>query len=133
MIKKNKKDVLEIFNRLKKILAAKPPIQAMVSEVRMMKFKVKPIAGDVSFLQLNNKHLIETLWSLGKLDETFHKEFRYINADQREVFFRIFDDLYQQFQNQLNKVNIKSELKTNLPQLLELEIFKELPTNKRSN
>lgn len=133
MIKKNKKDVLEIFNRLKKILAAKPSIQDMVSEVRMMKFKVKPITGDVSFLQLNNKHLIETLWSLGKLDETFHKEFRYINANQKEVFFRIFDDLYQQFQSQLNKVNIKSELKTNLPQLLELEIFKELPTNKRSN
>ena len=133
MIKKNKNNVVDIFNRLKKILATKPSNQDMVSEVRMMKFKVRPISGDISLLRLNNAHLIEALWSLGKLDETFQKEFRHINADQKEVFFRFFDDLYQQFQSQLNRVNIKPEIKARLPEMLEMEIFKELPTSKKFN
>ena len=47
----------------------------MFEEVRMMKFKIKPIQGDVSAFNLKNERFIESLWSLGKLDEFFHKEF----------------------------------------------------------
>lgn len=133
MAKKNNKDVIEIFSNLKKTLGAKLPIEKMYEEVRMMRFKIKPISGDISLLQLKNHRLIEMLWSLGKLDEVFQREYRKLPSDQKEVFFRIFDNLYQQFQDQLNKININPEVKSNLPQVLEMEIFKDMSTKKKLN
>ncbi len=132
MAGKNNKDVVTIFHQLKKALAAKPTTKKMFDEVRMMKFKIRPISGDVSLLALNNIHLIETLWSLGKLDETFQRELRKLSNDQKEIFFRMFDELYQQFQNQLNKITIRQEVKSSIPKLLEMEIFKDL-SSKRVN
>lgn len=133
MIKKNGKDVVEIFHELKKVLAAKPSTKVMFEEIRMMKFKIRPISGDVSLLQFDNSRLIETLWSLGKLDETFQKEFQRLSKDQKEVFFRMFDELYLQFQSQLNKISVRPEAKSSIPQMLEMEIFKDLTAKKRVN
>ncbi|MBI4225636.1 hypothetical protein HY612_00820 [Candidatus Roizmanbacteria bacterium] len=133
MTKKNSKDVIEIFSNLKKALGAKPPIEKMYDEIRMMRFKIKPISGNISLLQFKNQRLIETLWSLGKLDEVFQREYRKLSVDQKEVFFRLFDSLYQQFQDQLNKTDINPEVKSNLPQVLEMEIFKEISTKKKVN
>lgn len=133
MGKKNSRDVLEIFSALKKILGAKPPIEKMYEEIRMMRFKIKPISGDISLLQLKNRGLIETLWGLGKLDEVFQTEYDKLANDQKEVFFRLFDNLYQQLQNQLNKINVSPEVRSNLPQILEMEIFKDTPAKKKAN
>ena len=133
MTKKNSKDIIEIFSNLKKALGSKPPIEEMYDDIRMMRFKIKPISGDVSLLQLKNSRLIETLWSLGKLDEVFQREYKKLSEDQKEVFFRLFDNLHQQFQDQLNKVNINPEVKSNLPQILEMEIFKDISTKKKVN
>src|SRR3990167_5337971 len=107
MSKKNGKDVVEIFSKLKKALGVRPPIEKMYEEIRMMRFKIKPISGDIFLLQLKNHRLIETLWGLGKLDEVFQKEYKKLASEQKEAFFRIFDNLYQQFQDQLSKINIK--------------------------
>ena len=133
MVKKNNRDILEFFSSLKKTLGAKPPIEKMYEEIRMMRFKIRPISGDVFLLQLKNRGLIETLWGLGKLDEVFQREYNKLADEQREVFFRLFDNLYQQFQNQLNKINVNPEVKTNLSQFLEIEIFKDIPTKKKIN
>jgi len=133
MTKKNSQDVIEIFTNLRKALGSKPPIEEMYEEIRMMRFKIKPISGDVSLLQLKNQGLIEALWSLGKLDEVFQKEYKKLSGDQKEVFFRLFDNLYQQFQDQLNKINVNPEVKSNLPQILEMEIFKDISTRKKLN
>ena len=133
MVKKNNRDILEFFSSLKKTLGAKPPIEKMYEEIRMMRFKIRPISGDVFLLQLKNRGLIETLWGLGKLDEVFQREYNKLADEQREVFFRLFDNLYQQFQNQLNKINVNPEVKTNLSQFLEIEIFKDIPTKKKVN
>lgn len=133
MAKKNNRDIVEIFGNLKKTLGAKPSFEKMYAEIRMMRFKIKPISGDISLLQLKNQRLIEALWSLGKLDEVFQREYKYLAEDQKEAFFRLFDNLYEQFQHQLNKINIKPEVKSNLPQVLEMEIFKEAPAKKKLN
>lgn len=133
MPKKNSRDVLAIFAHLKKVLETKPPIDRMYEEVRMMKFKIRPIAGDITLLQLKNNHFIETLWSLGKLDEMFQKEFNKLSNPEKEVFFRMFDNLHQQFQGQLNKLSVNPQVRSNIPQILEIEIFKEMPARKKLN
>ena len=133
MRKGNKQDVVEIFSKLKKALASKPTIKQMYEDIRMMKFKIRPISGDISLLKLKNLQLIETLWSLGKLDEVFQKEYLRLEKEQKEVFFRLFDNLYLQLQDQLNRIDINTEVKPPLPQVLEMEIFKDIPAKKKVN
>ena len=74
MRKKINKDILSLINNIQKIISTKPNTDQMFEEVRMMKFKIKPIQGDLMSFNLKNQHFIESLWSLGKLDEFFFRE-----------------------------------------------------------
>lgn len=133
MRKRHNHQVIDIFSKLKKALGTKPSLDKMYDEIRMMRFKIRPISGDVSLLQFKNSELIEALWGLGKLDEVFQKEYDNLGNDQKEVFFRLFDNLYHQYQEQLNKININKELKPKLSQVFEMEIFKDITARKKTN
>ncbi|MBI2641724.1 hypothetical protein HYW87_03980 [Candidatus Roizmanbacteria bacterium] len=133
MKRKNDKDVLKIFGDFEKILHNKPSIEKMYEDVRMMKFKIRPVSGDISLLNMGNTRFIETLWSLGKLDEIFQKEFKKLQPEQQEVFYRLFDDMYQKFQHQLNTINLKPDNPVERAQIFEVEIYKEASLKKKHN
>lgn len=133
MSKGNNNNIIDIFSKLKKALGTKPSHEKMYEEIRMMRFKIRPISGDISLLQLKNHQLIETLWGLGKLDELFQKEYDKLGNNQKEIFFRLFDNLYSQYQDQLNKININKEIKPRLSQVFEMEIFKDITARKKVN
>lgn len=96
-----------------------------MDEVRMMHFKIRPLQGDVSLLDLREDKLIETLWNLGKLDEFYQKHNNRLSSNQKSIFFNFFDEIYGKFQNQLNKLNLRSTVKTDVPSTIEMEIFKD--------
>jgi hypothetical protein len=124
---------LKILTNFQKLLEQKPPRAQMFSELRMMKFKVHPVIGDITHLNFNSEQLIETLWSLGKLDELFQNAYKKLSAKDKRLFIQAFDDIYQKLQIQLNSINLKaSQLPTTSP-LLEMEIFKERTTRKKLN
>lgn len=98
----------------------------MVDDVRMMRFKIRPVTGDIGALNFDNTQFIETLWSLGKLDEFFHEHISSLSKDEKQIFFRLFDGLYQEYQNKLSKINIKSEeFEIDRDANFEVEIFRE--------
>lgn len=134
MRKKTSKDILSLFGSIQKIISSKPATNQMFKEVQMMKFKIKPIQGDLMSFNLKNEQFIESLWSLGKLDEFFYKEFPVLTKKEKEVFIKIFDSLYFKYQQQLNQTNLQQRklplIKTGL---LELEIYKEGKLNKKVN
>lgn len=128
------KDILSLINNIQKIISTKPNTNQMFEEVRMMKFKIKPIQGDVSAFNLKNEKFIESLWSLGKLDEFFHKEFPHLSKKEQEIFLRFFDNLYFKYQQQLNQINLQpAKMTVTKTGLLELEIFKEGKLRKKVN
>lgn len=116
----------------KELVEHRPTLRKMYEEVRMMKFVIRPLQGDITQVDFNDSHLIETLWSLGKLDEFFQKRIKSVPANQKETFLRLFDNLHQQFQGQLNKLHLKPE-KNRAPSTLEMEIFKQKTLPKKSN
>lgn len=134
MNKKINKDIISLFGEIQKIISGKPSINQMFEEVQMMKFKIKPIQGDLMSFNLKNEQFIESLWSLGKLDEFFHKEFPVLSKKDKEIFTKIFDSLYFKYQQQLNQTNLQQK-KVNLTKtgLLELEIYKERKMKKKVN
>lgn len=134
MRKKSDSDVLYLLRNFQRdILEKKPAAEKMYEEVRMMHFKIRPIQGDISLLNLNDNQLIEILWSLGKLDEFFQKEIKKLAPKQKEFFFRYFNNLQQKFQDRLNKLNLKQERIIERSAIFELEIFRERLLKKKIN
>ncbi len=132
-MKKSKKvDVLKLLGKFQNIITNKPTDKKMLEEVQMMNFKIRPLQGDISILDLKDKQLIEALWSLGKLDEFFKKEYHKISVRSRPLAFKIFQDLSQKFQERLNGININQEKPLKQPSVLEMEIIKE-PSLKKPN
>ena len=126
MRKKSNTDVLEIVSKFQKnILEKKPSNDEMEKEVRMMKFKVKPVIGDISILNLKNTNFIEVLWSLGKIDEFFQNQVDTIGDDQRDIFYKLLDEIYEKYQDELNMVDLKKESLSQGSTGFEMEIFKE--------
>lgn len=109
----------------KNILGRKPSLEIMMDEVRMMHFKIRPLQGDVSLLDLRENKLIETLWNLGKLDEFYQKHNNRLSSDQKTIFFNFFDEVYRKFQIQLNRLNLRSSAQAEIPSTIEMEIFKD--------
>ena len=121
-------DVVDMFQKFQNdVLEKKPDFEQMFSDVQMMQFKVRPVTGDIAGLNFDNYIFIETLWSLGKLDEFFHQHVTGLNKTEKKVFYQLFDGLYQQYQSQLNKVNLKTDLPDTAKTegAFEVEIFRE--------
>ena len=126
MRKKSNTDVIEIVSKFQKnILENKPSDDQMYQDVRMMKFKVKPVLGDISILNLKNNTLIEILWSLGKIDEFFQNQSDKLDDTEREVFYKLLDTIYENYQDRLNTVDLKKESMSQSATGFEMEIFKE--------
>lgn len=130
MKKKVKGDVLEIISNFQKSLVNQPSTEKMYQEIKMMKFKVRPIQGNLAEVNLNNIEFVKTLWSLGKLDEFFHKEFYRLSAKKKDLFLKIFDDIYSKYQQDLNKINLQWVKGTHEKHTLEVEIYKDIKVKK---
>lgn len=128
-------DLVDIFNTFQRtVLEKKPPLLQMYNDVRMMNFKIRPLYGDLSILNFKNSGFVETLWSLGKLDEFFNKQIKNVSEDQRTVFHRLFDDMYHNYHERLNTLHMKSEEINNIPGVgFELEIFREHKEKRKLN
>ncbi|PIQ73779.1 hypothetical protein COV58_00665 [Candidatus Roizmanbacteria bacterium CG11_big_fil_rev_8_21_14_0_20_36_8] len=119
-------DVVDkIHNFQKKVLSMIPPSKEIEHDVRMMNFKIKPLMGTITNLDFGNSEFVLTLWRLGKLDEFFRKELRGMNNKQKDVFFRMVNDLRRNLQNELRRINISEQNPKKVPLAFEIEIVKD--------
>ncbi|VVA44556.1 conserved hypothetical protein [Candidatus Roizmanbacteria bacterium] len=133
-MKKINKDIISLFGNIQRVISSRPAVDQMYAEVQMMKFKIKPIQGDLMSFNLKNEQFIESLWSLGKLDEFFFREVPSLSKKEKEIFMKFFDSLYFKYQQQLNQSNLQQRrLTLKRTGLLELEIYKERKLKKKVN
>jgi len=129
--KKLTKNMSQLVGSFQSLVKNKPPINQMYEEIRMMKFRIRPLQGNVLSVNLNNEKFIEVLWSMGKLDEFYQNEFSSLTPKNKQLFIKVFEDLHIQFQEELNRVNLLKGRYSKKPQTLEMEIYKE--KNKKIN
>mgnify|MGYP001613002858 FL=1 len=131
---KKKTDLLEeIVNFQSELLKNKPTDQIMFEQVRMMRYKIRPLQGDISILDLKNKKFIEILWNLGKLDEFFNKRKNFLNNRQREIFYSFFEGIYAKLQHQLNHLDLKFDQNDDSSSIIEMEIVREISRKRKLN
>jgi len=124
---------MESLRNMQKILENRPDSQEMLREITMMRFKIKPIFGNITEVDLNDFRLIETLWSLGKLEEFFKSEYPRIPVKERHSFIRILDSVKDRLKENLNKIDMKRHNPKNATSLIEMEILREIPRKKQVN
>ena len=129
-------DILDLFKSFKTdVLDKKRSHEQMVREVSMMKFKIRPLQGDVSKLNFSNATFVETIWQLGKMDDFIEKHLHEIDKKQEHAFFHYFEGMYKQLQNTLNNLHFNSQKGDIFAKrdFIEMEIYKERKNKKLSN
>lgn len=133
-MRKKAQDAIKLFvDFQKKLSGNKVSSERMYEELQMMRFRIRPLQGDISSLNFKDKDLIEILWRLGKLDEFFQQEHGRLSSSQRKTFFQLFDDLHQQYQERLGALNLKSDEDLEFSSTIEMEIYKEERPHKKTN
>ncbi len=108
MAHRTKTDVVQMIHDFQKtVLDQQPSYEDMVSDVRMMRFRVRPVEGDIMKLNFGNTEFVEILWSLGKLDEFFQYVAPTLSKKEKDVFNTLFDRLYQNYQRKLHHINLR--------------------------
>ncbi len=119
----------DLYERIKlfqqRTLTNKPSKDEMISEVRMMNFKVRPVYGNISKLDFTNNDFINALWSLGKLDEFFKEQFPQVDDEERDVFFKLVDDMRVSLQQKLNHAYKAEKTPKENKIFFEIEIYKD--------
>lgn len=119
----------DLYERIKlfqqRTFSNKPSRDEMISEVRMMNFKVRPVYGNITKLDFNNNDFLNALWSLGKLDEFFKEEFPNVEDEDREIFFQLVDDMRVSLQKKLNTAYSLKESPKQEKTVFEVEIYKD--------
>jgi len=133
MTNKNRIDIVDSLNQIKKILFAQPDYQKMRDEIRMMGFKVKPLVGNVAEVNLQDLRLMEIIWRLGKLEEFFIRDFDKIPVKQQPSFLRIFEMVKKRLQDSLIRLDIRQNNPQNSSPWVEMEIIKEIPHQDKIN
>ncbi|GAB4218677.1 MAG: hypothetical protein Fur009_0710 [Candidatus Microgenomates bacterium] len=129
MKRKKTQDIIDELLNFQKTLEKKPSLPEMFEQIKMMKFKFRPIQGSLINLDFNNKKLVEILWSLGKLDEFFMRKINKLkNEQEKERFFEFFSQIFNDYQQKLNKLPLSTTKKTSdqIKNILEIEIYKDL-------
>lgn len=126
--------VIELIKKITtEIENARPSREQMIEEIKMMKFKIKPIVGDIFEVTKREEVFLESLWKIGKIEEIITGNINKLTEEEKETLFRYLEN----FQNQMEK-KISSSFRQLPPGLnenitiLELEVFKEGKKNKRS-
>ncbi|GIW64357.1 MAG: hypothetical protein KatS3mg092_0290 [Patescibacteria group bacterium] len=126
MRRKKTQDIIEELIQFQKSLEKKPSFEEMFTQIKMMKFRLKPIQGSLINFDFQNKKFVEILWSLGKLDEFFMKKINdFQNDEEKERFFQFFTQICNNYQEKLNKIPV-SKIQNNFDNIniLEVEIYK---------
>lgn len=133
---KKKPDLLEdIVDFQRNLIKNKPSHKIMYEQVRMMRYKIRPLQGDISTLDFTNTKFIEILWNLGKLDEFFNKKKNILNRKQREILYGFLENVYAKLQHQLNHLNLKIDEteKDSSSSIIEMEILREFGKKRKLN
>ena len=103
----------------------RPAFKIMLRDIQMMRFKIRPIIGDISSLNEMNNEVIALLWKIGRIDEIIHASFKDLAEDDQDQLLEYLQHMELQTENDLRRV-LRQKPNTKTNNLLKLEVFREL-------
>jgi|SRR3989344_4546195 len=104
-----------------------PPTGEMVADLKMMRFKIRPISGDLFTLNSGNRgSLLISMWRLGKIEETVRVAFKTLPTEEMESLFDYLDEIQEKFNQGFGyDENGTFFANTRPTRMLRLEIFRD--------
>lgn len=135
-LKKNEKkeDVISLLSYYQKtVIINKPTLEIMLDEIKMMNFKIRPLSGDFSLINGMDSKLIEMIWNLGKLDQLYREKENLLKSKDRKLFMKFFESIHEKFQKDLGNLKIKNNEQNEPSNILEMEVYREVPRSRKVN
>ncbi len=124
--KDSNKDIFAVmvdFNQ--NVLQHMPSVSTMREEVSMMDFKIRPVQGDISALDLTSNKFIEALWCMGKLDELYQNDICDYEESDRELFSQFTTNIQNRYTSELQRLVSTQTNKQEKAPYVEIEIYRE--------
>lgn len=128
------KTAFTLIQKMKReIEETQPSTQLMIDEIKMMRFKIRSVQGDIDFLTKKNHGFITALWKIGKIDEIVSIEAQQLDEEEKKIFFNYIESQQYNMQKELH-VNLPATSHTSQNQvaILEIEIVKERKINNKT-
>lgn len=119
-------NLLDLVKKItQEVEKSNPSIEQMIEEIKMMQFKIRPIAGDI-FQLLSQKHAFLTwLWRIGKVDEIVSRYLKNLTPKEREIVFDYLNRWYEEYEKKMASSFLSFQEKPDPSfMVLELEVFR---------
>ncbi len=129
-----KRNALDIIREIThEIEGRKLPLEIMVRDIQMMRFKIRSTFGDISSLDTMHYEFIHALWKIGRADEIVTNSLDDLNEDDQEALIEFFKNIEEEIQQNIrDSLNLKV-LSEEDEGVLKLEIFKDTPVKSTVN
>lgn len=100
--------------------------EQMIEEIKMMKFKIRPISGDVFYLITHDMGFLESIWRMGKIEEIVSQSIDKLDAREKDILYKYLDDLEWRAQQKImSTIENLPYVEQNKVRLIQLEVFKD--------
>jgi hypothetical protein len=104
------------------------PLEAMVRDIQMMGFKIRPIMGDISAIGAMHDEVVRSLWKIGKIDEIISGAIYDLEEDDQDRLIDYLRKMEIEAENRIRD-SIQGRNKLSKKQLLKIEVFKDVFTD----
>lgn len=109
-----------------------PSLENKLKDVQMMRFKVRSIIGDISFVDKMDTQIIDYLWKIGKIDQIISEHIDTIGEEDQDTLMSYFHSIESHMRESIRHSFELKPASKKAP-TLKLEIFKELELQEVSN
>lgn len=103
-------------------------LEAMVRDIQMMGFKIRPLVGDISTIAKMHDEVVRSLWKIGKIDEIISSSIYDLEEDDQDRLIDYLKKMETQAEDHIRE-SIQKRNKLSKKQLLKIEVFKDLFTD----
>ncbi len=103
-------------------------LEAMVRDIQMMGFKIRPLVGDISTIAKMHDEVVRSLWKIGKIDEIINSSIYDLEEDDQDRLIDYLKKMETQAEDHIRE-SIQKRNKLSKKQLLKIEVFKDLFTD----
>lgn len=93
----------------------------ILEDIKTMRFKIRPLEGDINRLNAFDPNLLSSLWRIGKIDQIVRASFDNLSEREQDVLMEYLQLLDEETQS----VSLRSSGFSDRLDILKLEVFRD--------
>lgn len=117
----------DVINKIiRQIQQAQPTREEMLEDIKLMKFKIKPLSGDINNINGVDNSFIESLWRIGRIDLILKTHFNKLSDEEKASVVQFLKHLEEKTEDGVrHDIDALSPQQKKQAQILKLAIFRD--------